>query len=83
MKFAGGSGCGEVLWLLSYGEEVEGRTSSFLGRNIVLCVKNRVSANTISRFGDFIPLFTAYEQIRALQTRVVTEQTISLQRCPL
>jgi hypothetical protein len=38
MKFAGGSGRGEVLWLLSYGEEVEGRTSSFLGRNVVLCV---------------------------------------------
>jgi hypothetical protein len=36
MKFAGGSGRGEVLWLLSYEEEVEGRTSSFLGRNVVL-----------------------------------------------
>jgi hypothetical protein len=35
MKFAGGSGCGEVLWLLSYAEEVEGRTTSFLGRNVV------------------------------------------------
>jgi hypothetical protein len=65
MKFAGGSGGGEVLWLLSYGEEVEGWTSSFSGRNVVLCVcvcvcvcvKNRVGANTISRFGDFIPLF--------------------------
>jgi hypothetical protein len=57
MKFAGGSGCGEVLWLLSYGEELEGGTSLFLGRNVVVCVKNRVWANTISRFGDFIPLF--------------------------
>jgi hypothetical protein len=38
MKFAGGSGCREVLWLMVYGEEVEGRTSSFLGRNVVLCV---------------------------------------------
>jgi hypothetical protein len=36
MKFAGGSG--EVLWLLSYEEEVEGKTSSFLGRNVVLCM---------------------------------------------
>jgi hypothetical protein len=57
MKFAGGSGCGEVLWLLSYEEDVEGRTSSFLRRNVVSCVKNRVGANTISSFGDFIPLF--------------------------
>jgi hypothetical protein len=79
MKFAGVSGCGEVLWLLSYGEEVEGRTSSLLGRNVVLCVKNRVWANTVSRFGDLFPhLSTAYEQIRALQTRVVTEQTVFL-----
>jgi hypothetical protein len=50
MKFAGGSGCGEVLWLLGYGEEVEGRTSSFLGRNVVcvcvcvcVCEKSRMS----------------------------------------
>jgi hypothetical protein len=37
MKLAGGTGCGEVLWLLGYGDDVEGGTSSFLGRNVVLC----------------------------------------------
>jgi hypothetical protein len=80
MKFAGGSGCGEVLWLLSYGEEVEGKTSSFLGRNIVLCVCK--IAYELTRFRVLVILFpylsTAYEQIRALQTRVVTEQTVFL-----
>jgi hypothetical protein len=80
MKFAGGSGRGEVLWLLSYGEEVEGRTSSFLERNVVLCVWK--TAYEPTRFRVFVILFpylsTAYEQIRALQTRVVTEQTVSV-----
>jgi hypothetical protein len=79
MKFAGGSGCGEVVWLLSYGQEVEGRTSSsFLGRNVVLCVWK--IAYELTRFRVLVILFsylsTAYEQIRALQTRVLTEQTV-------
>jgi hypothetical protein len=96
MKFAGGSGCGEVLWLLSYGEEVEGRTS-FLGRNVVcvcvcVCVcaracacerereREREIAYELTRFRVLVILSpylsTAYEQIRALQTRVVTEQNV-------
>jgi hypothetical protein len=78
MKFAGGSGRGEVLWLLSYGEEVEGRTSSFLERSVVLCVWKIAYEPT--RFRVLVILFpylsTAYEQIRALQTRGVTEQTV-------
>jgi hypothetical protein len=43
-----------------------------------VCVKNRVLANPILRFGDFIPLFIyTYEQIRALQTPFITVQTVS------
>jgi hypothetical protein len=72
MKFAGGSGCGEVLWLLGYGQDVEGRTTSFLGRNGVVCVKNSVWANTISRFGQSIPL---------LIYRVWTNSRITDTRC--
>jgi hypothetical protein len=71
MKFAGGSGCGEVLWLLSYREEVEGRTSSFWGRNVVLRVWK--ITHELTRFRVLVILFpylsTAFEQIRALQTR--------------
>jgi hypothetical protein len=71
MTFACGSGCSEVLWLLGYGEEVEGRTSSFLGRNVVLCLWKIAYEPT--RFGFLVILLpylsTAYEQIRALQTR--------------
>jgi hypothetical protein len=39
MKFAGDSGCGEVLWLLSYGRKdiIILRTKC-----CVVCVKNRV-----------------------------------------
>jgi hypothetical protein len=85
MKFADGSGCGEVVWLLGYGEEVEGRTSSFLGRNVVLCVWK--IEYELTRFGVLVILFpclsTAYEQIRALQTRVVTEQTVHKQSVAL
>jgi hypothetical protein len=78
MKFSGGTGSGEVVWLLSYGEDVEGRTWSLLGRNVVLCVWK--IAYELTRFRVLMILFpylsTAYEQIRALQTRVVTEQTV-------
>jgi hypothetical protein len=77
MKFAWWCGCGEVLWLLSYGEEVEGRTSWFLGRNVVL--RAWKIAYELTRFRVLVILFpylsTAYEQIRALQTGV-TEQTV-------
>jgi hypothetical protein len=57
---------------------VEGRTSSFLGRNVVLCVSK--IAYELTRFRVLVILFpylsTAYEQILALQTSVVTEQTV-------
>jgi hypothetical protein len=66
------------LWLPSYGEEVEGRASSVLGRNVVLCVWK--IAHELTRFRVLVILFPylspAYEQFRALQTRVVTEQTV-------
>jgi hypothetical protein len=83
MKFAGGSGRGEVLWLLSYGEDTEGRTSSLLGRNVVLCVWK--IEYELTRFRVLVILFpylsTACEQIRELQTSVVTEQTVLENDC--
>jgi hypothetical protein len=73
MKLAWWKWCGEVLWLLSYGEEVEGRTSSFLGRNVVLCVceKSRMSKHDFAFWWFHSPIIY----------RVLTNSRITDTRC--